>query len=363
MILIATDEAGYGPTLGPMIVTATVWACDASSDPSNPDSFAPLRRPIAVDGGSIVVDDSKKIHQSRSKRTRKNNTDPDAAKNPDPRKNQAVFEPLSHIAAAAALWCGRPVQTHHDLMAWLLPDSDRHLPRWMVDDGFDVPLPTGGQTIVDHWRGDHRRGDHRQKIRDRFETSAAKNHSSSRSTPQLIDVNSRSLIARSINDAFDRGLNKSDLLGETTLGLVVQAVQKIESSAATATGVDVFCDRLGGRRYYAGLIQHHFPDAQITILDETRSVSRYALTLASGRRLEIRYSVKGDSHPPVAMSSCISKYLREAAMRRLNGFFQKHIAGLKPTAGYPVDAARFLDEIADFRRREKLADRELIRSR
>ncbi len=48
---------------------------------------------------------------------------------------------------------------------------------------------------------------------------------------------------------------------------------------------------------------------------------------------------------PVALASMVSKYLREALMREFNAFWQRHVPGLKPTAGYPLDAARFFAEI------------------
>ena len=41
----------------------------------------------------------------------------------------------------------------------------------------------------------------------------------------------------------------------------------------------------------------------------------------------------------------VSKYLREVLMLEFNTFWQSHVPGLKATAGYPGDAARFFDEI------------------
>jgi hypothetical protein len=41
----------------------------------------------------------------------------------------------------------------------------------------------------------------------------------------------------------------------------------------------------------------------------------------------------------------VSKYLRELFMGEFNAFWQRHVPGLKPTAGYPGDANRFFDAI------------------
>ncbi len=43
----------------------------------------------------------------------------------------------------------------------------------------------------------------------------------------------------------------------------------------------------------------------------------------------------------VALASIVSKTLREEWMDVFNAFWASHVPGLRPTAGYPVDAARF----------------------
>ncbi|HMP18459.1 MAG TPA: hypothetical protein PKD72_15645, partial [Gemmatales bacterium] len=48
---------------------------------------------------------------------------------------------------------------------------------------------------------------------------------------------------------------------------------------------------------------------------------------------------------PVALASMLSKYWRELFMQQFNGWFSKQQPGVAPTAGYPVDAARFWQEV------------------
>jgi hypothetical protein len=43
----------------------------------------------------------------------------------------------------------------------------------------------------------------------------------------------------------------------------------------------------------------------------------------------------------VALASVVSKTLREHWMDSFNAHWAARVPGLKPTAGYPVDAARF----------------------
>ncbi len=56
-----------------------------------------------------------------------------------------------------------------------------------------------------------------------------------------------------------------------------------------------------------------------------------------------------------------AKYLREVLMREFNAFWQRHVPGLKPTAGYPGDAARFLDAIRPAAQRLGIAEAALWR--
>ena len=47
----------------------------------------------------------------------------------------------------------------------------------------------------------------------------------------------------------------------------------------------------------------------------------------------------------MALASMTSKYLRERLMGEFNQFWRQHVPDVKPTAGYPGDATRFLKDI------------------
>jgi hypothetical protein len=59
----------------------------------------------------------------------------------------------------------------------------------------------------------------------------------------------------------------------------------------------------------------------------------------------------------------LSKYIREALMRRFNAFWAGHVPNLTPTAGYYDDGTRFLRDIELKRRELGIGDFELVRSR
>ena len=67
--LIGTDEAGYGPNLGPLVVSATVW--EAPDDVRGDDLFELLRETIVAtprqakggDGPRVAMADSKALYK------------------------------------------------------------------------------------------------------------------------------------------------------------------------------------------------------------------------------------------------------------------------------------------------------------
>jgi hypothetical protein len=59
----------------------------------------------------------------------------------------------------------------------------------------------------------------------------------------------------------------------------------------------------------------------------------------------------------------VSKYLRELLMREFNHFWQGHVPDLKPTAGYPADAARFFEAIRPAAERLGLSEAALWRKK
>ena len=67
-----------------------------------------------------------------------------------------------------------------------------------------------------------------------------------------------------------------------------------------------------------------------------------------GREVSLTFQPRADqSYFCVALASMVSKYLRELFMLEFNAFWRGHVPGLKPTAGYPGDAPRFLAAIRE----------------
>jgi hypothetical protein len=146
---------------------------------------------------------------------------------------------------------------------------------------------------------------------------------------------------------FNQGLkqygSKGKLLSLTTLQLVKDAMECL--SMRDVVGIEIYCDRHGGRSKYLELLHTLFDDLFFWIESEESHESCYRAEW-KGCPLRIRFTVGGDRFPPTSAASMIAKWLREVSMDHFNAFWQQQIGSLlKPTAGYPVDAKRFIHDL------------------
>jgi hypothetical protein len=114
---------------------------------------------------------------------------------------------------------------------------------------------------------------------------------------------------------------------------------------ATEDAVHFFVDKHGGRNTYAAFIQHALEAGAVMALEEGMNRSVYRVH-GLGRDLHLTFQPRADAeHFCVALASMASKYVRELCMAEFNRFWLDKLPGLKPTAGYPGDAARFWESI------------------
>ena len=126
-------------------------------------------------------------------------------------------------------------------------------------------------------------------------------------------------------------------------------------------GLVIVCDRQGGREHYGQLLRLMFPDWALEIEREADGYSEYKLHRNTDCvRLIFREKAEADCMS-VALASMLSKYLREAMMRRFNAFWLAHLPGVLPTAGYFSDGTRFLADIDRKRRELGIMDDQIVR--
>ncbi len=351
MKIIATDEAGYGPKLGPLVIGATAWQIPAQWAAGSPADlarrFALLKERHRTNSAVVTVDDSKNVFQPKSS----------AKKNSDPLAN------LHATVSAAIRWCEAKTPPSKTPPSKQPPSKTRSIRQrpgdpLRVNDWIES---VASQDIATIRQTDWLKDLSQQLFLEADEVSEIL-HGWSSSGASLDEFSCRVITAAEFNRACNDGMNKADLLSESTLGLVKRL---FDTSPQQNGQTMVFCDRHGGRRYYAGVLQHIFADANIQVVSESKQQSVYRMHY-DGQTSLIHFTVKGDSFTPVALSSIFAKYIRERMMESFNAYFQSlQPQGriLRPTAGYPVDADRFLSDIAPIVRKHSIDVNRLVRQR
>ncbi|MFM8734539.1 MAG: hypothetical protein ACKOC8_05020 [Pirellulales bacterium] len=282
-LVVGTDEAGYGPNLGPLVVAATAW--EAAGDPGDVEaSFARAHKVIGPLWG-----DSKRIF----------------------RGGDGLSALERGVLAAVAAAMGSVPATHASL-AVALGGEFR------------------GDVAADALPRACRRDDC-----DAASAAAARGLAAAGLT--LVAVRCRVIEPREFNGLLDAGLNKSDILSQATLELAAALLARGPRPAV------VWCDRHGGRRRYASLVSRALAAPLVQVVEELPERSAYVVPVADCR---LEFSVGGESRLPVAVASMTAKYVRELAMAAFNTRWESLQPGLRPTAGYPVDAARWRRDAA-----------------
>ena len=289
-LVVGTDEAGYGPNLGPLVVAATIWRLSAGPDAADA-VFAALAE--GEWNTAPLWADSKTIH-----------------------RGGAGFAALERgVLAALGLFAGSRIDGWPGLAAAvgaIGPGADAG-PDWSQLASLAVPRAVDPAAC------------------SRAAATAAA--ALEAAGVECLGVVCRAVYPREFNHSLEAGLNKSDILSQTTLDLAAACVARHGTDATL-----VWCDRHGGRKSYAPLVARHFSQPLVRPLMETAGRSTYAVPAA---RLQIEFSVGGESRLPVALASMTAKYVRELAMEAFNAFWGDRVPGLLPTAGYPVDARRW----------------------
>jgi hypothetical protein len=322
--VIGVDEAGYGPNLGPLVISATVW--QAPAEVVGADWFKATRRwissrpPAAKDKSrrpaKVAIADSKALYQ--------------------PGNGLGTLE-LGVLAGLVTLG----VRLEHAASLWerLAPaccDDRRELP-WHQEENWPVPVDIESDAAP---RG--------AEVLSRCGEATG---------IRLIQMRSRAIFPRRFNETVEELGNKAEALSRWTLELVASLLDELPDDS-----IHVICDKHGGRDFYGPLLQRQFPEWLVEVRKESHRESIYAWGPAQ-RRIECRFRVEGEAVMPTAMASMASKYLREVAMRSFNDYWRARLPELRPTAGYHGDAHRFRREIAATQRTLGLDDALMWRSR
>jgi hypothetical protein len=331
--VVGTDEAGYGPNLGPLVISATVWEA-----------------PDGVDGEGLfellngVVGRARPRGGSRQTTRKKGRPGHQPGGNGLPvfADSKILYnsghglEKLEHGLWAAWALLGWELRSWREVWERLAPDAIADLDDSLFYCGYD-------QKLRCDWGSDGNAANWREK----FLGTGVK----------LLAVRSRAVFPTEFNRLMDRHESKGAALSHLTLGLAAEVMRPLEKGP-----ISVLCDKHGGRDRYAALLTEHFSDGFVEVCGEGRQLSTYRFG-PPARRVEFQFRAKAESCLPAALASMVSKYLRELAMAAFNAFWIAHLPDLAPTAGYPEDARRFRAEISAKQSELRIDEAELWRKK
>jgi hypothetical protein len=297
---VGIDEAGYGPNLGPMVLTAVI--AEGPDDARPPDLWGDLPETVTRAGGAsdrLWVDDSKAILRGGVGRDRLETT---------------CLATLAATGEEVPRSLGRLLA---QLGAGTLDDAE--LSPW--HDGGDLKLPRAASAeLID-----------RMLARRPLEGAPWR----------LVGV--RSAVVGPAR--FNAGLAQAGSKARVHFAAFVELLRGLWALAADGRTTCVRSDKHGGRHYYFDLLLEAFPEIWIDRGLEGPTLSRYAMR-SPGRLLELTVSPRADAEDGlVALASVVSKTVRELWMDVFNTHWTARFLGLRPTAGYPTDATRFRQAI------------------
>jgi ribonuclease HII len=317
---VGLDEAGYGPNLGPLVMATS--ACHVPDD-APPSLWKLLRRAVRRTDHKaddrLLIDDSKKVNQGDDGLARlEAGVLATRACRFAPEGGLHVGELLAEVALGHSV-------------------SDLQTEPWFNPvDSLPVANEPGAFTAA---------------VERLLEVSSSASVSWGPVRTVLVP-------APRFNHLLDEWRNKSGVLATGVIALLGAALELPGEDA-----IHITVDKLGGRHFYAPLLNEAFPGCWINVLCEGPDCCEYTLTGAP-REVHIRFEPRADGeHLNVALASMCAKYLREVCMRQFNRYWLQRVPGIKPTAGYPGDASRFFAEIRNVLQADGVAERAVWRAR
>ena len=300
-ILAGIDEAGFGPVLGPLVVSGVAFRVPEGQLGACLWDLLRCTCTRSARGGRnrLVVADSKELYRSGGL----------------PALERAVLVALASAGARPHTW--------RALLDEVSPGARAQLNDypWYADTDLALPVSEGLEDV----------GIRANAVR----------HDCRERGIELLGIFSEPLPEGHYNRLVARTRNKSVLL----LGMALRVADRI-LHIAPSERIRLRVDRLGGRKRYRDALRTAMPGYELQITEESEARSAYRL-IRSSEVCEIEFVTRGDAgHFPIALASLCSKYLRELYMHAFNRYWSKRQDGLKPTAGYFTDAQRWLAEAA-----------------
>ncbi len=317
-ILVGIDEAGFGPILGPLVVSSTTLSLP--SDYLTSDLWQVLFRSTGNRrkrlGGRLLITDSKKAY------------------------NKTVgIKHLERTVLSVIKCLGKNPATLAELIELLCPSCLERLSEYPWYKGAESHCLSAN-------------------VADTAIASKVLNDDMAANGFKLQQISSCCLDVEYYNKMVTAVKNKASVLFTATSQLIKMAFDNF-----TGENLHIIIDRQGGRMRYLKNLQRMFPDMKLRIICENPEVSSYELQAHDGA-MRLHFKVGADEkYLPVSLASMISKYLRELLIGCINRYFSDFSPNLKPTAGYWTDGLRFIEDLKTSLPHIRVNQNQLIRCR
>ena len=318
VVLVGIDEAGFGPILGPLVVSSSTFSLPHHLLSS--DLWQVLRKSVGNKrkrlAGRMLIADSKKAYSK-----------------------SLGIKHLERTVLTALKCLGKEPATLTELIELLCPSCLERLG--------DYP-----------WYGDADSQSILADVADKAIASAVLADDLASNGVELLELKSYCLDVAYYNRMVNSVKNKASVLFTATSGLIKRAFDNFAGD-----DLQIIVDRQGGRVRYRKNLQRMFPDMELKILRESQAASSYELQI-DGKGMRLHFVVGADERfLPVSLASMVSKYLRELLIGSMNRYFAGFGADLKPTAGYWKDGLRFIEDLKTNLPHVEFNSNQLIRCR
>ena len=324
-VLVGIDEAGYGPILGPLVVSSAAFNVPESL--LRADMWEILSPAVGKNkrhlGGRLLITDSKKAYS----------------------KSAGIGHLRRTVLAALMCLEQTPVKmaTVGDLVGFLSEQSAGRLAEYPWYKALS----------------DKDLGGNRDDIKL---ASVVLNNTLEAGDMRLLSMRSICLDVGHYNRMVSVVRNKASVLF-TAVATLIKSVFESSYTHHESPAVQIVIDRQGGRTRYRAILERMFDGLDLKIIRQDNAVSSYELS-GYGRVMRLHFVTGADGkYLPVALASMTSKYVRQELVGAINAYFINHCAHLKPTAGYWKDGLRFIKDVQNNLPNLQYDTEKLVRSR